>query len=123
MSKAVSLPQREYLHFLRDMVESAEKIMRYIHGKTEEEFLSNDLMVDAVIWNIHVIGEAVRHVPNDVRERYPHVPWKEMNRMRNILSHHYFGLRYNIIWNVASEKAPELQEYLTAIIVAESNKP
>ncbi len=122
MSKAASKPQREYLLFLRDMLESTEKIIRYVQSKTEEEFLSNDLLVDAVIWNIHIIGEAVRTIPHEVRERYPSVPWKEMNRMRNILSHHYFGLQYNIIWNVASEKAPELRGYLIAIIAAESNE-
>jgi hypothetical protein len=76
---------REPLFYLRDIVDSIEKIKRYCAGLSFEEFTSNDMIIDAVIRNLEVIGEAAARLPHSIYSAYPDVPWKEMRGRPRIL--------------------------------------
>lgn len=112
-------PPRAYLLYLEDMRDSMQKIARYCDGLDFEQFRNNDLVVDAVVRNIEVIGEAAKKIPVAIQQQYPQVPWSQMYRMRNRISHEYFGLDHAIIWRVATQHLPPNYTDLLAIITTE----
>ena len=87
------MPPKDWTLRLEDMLDAAEKVERYTVGIADlEAFISNELVVDAVIRNVQIIGEAARHIPDDARVRYPDFDWVGMQGMRNILVHDYAAL-------------------------------
>ena len=72
--------------------------------------------VDAVIRNFEIIGEAAKNLPKDFKEKYPEVPWEEMYLLRNKVSHEYFGIDYEIIWDVAINYLPENKSQIENIL-------
>jgi len=110
---------RSYLLYLEDMQEAMERINRYCAGLNFEQFCTNEMVVDAVVRNIEVIGEAAKKIPLSVQQTYPQLPWSQMYRMRNRISHEYFGLDYAVIWRVASQHLPSNYQDLLTIIATE----
>lgn len=90
---------RSHNLYLNDILESIEKILEYTEGIDFDEFCENSMVFDAVIRNFEIIGEAARNIPDNLRSKYPHIPWADMVGMRNILIHGYFGVDYSIVWN------------------------
>lgn len=76
---------------IHDILTSISKIQTYVDGITFAQFKKNELVVDAVIRNLEIIGEASKNIPLTVRRAHPDIPWDQMNGMRNILIHEYFG--------------------------------
>jgi uncharacterized protein with HEPN domain len=81
------MKRRDYKLFVEDALEAMNKIERYVKGLTYETFVKNEMAVDAVIRNLEIIGEASSNIPEDVREKYPDIPWKRMIELRNIAIH------------------------------------
>ncbi|MBT9165265.1 MAG: hypothetical protein DDT22_01312 [candidate division WS2 bacterium] len=67
------------------------------------------MIIDAVLRNLEVIGEASRKIPEEIKEQYPHIPWKRMISLRNITIHEYFGIDPNIIWVIITQNLPGLK--------------
>ncbi|HMQ49204.1 MAG TPA: DUF86 domain-containing protein [Saprospiraceae bacterium] len=84
--------KRDQIVFLEDIVDCIDKIEAYMYGLSEIEFEKNSEKQDAVIRRIEIIGEAVKNISNEVKEKYPTIPWKEMAGMRDVLIHQYFGV-------------------------------
>jgi len=84
--------------YLIDILESIKDITDFTDGMTVDQFSVDRKTVRAVIRCLEVIGEAANKIPNNVREKYPEVPWIEIIGMRNRLIHEYFGVDVNIIW-------------------------
>jgi uncharacterized protein with HEPN domain len=93
--------------YLEDILEAVEKIQRYTKGLTYDAFVKNEMAVDAVIRNLEIIGEAAKNLPQDIKDKYPDVPWKRMIGLRNIAVHEYFGVDLSIIWEVVTKNLPE----------------
>jgi uncharacterized protein with HEPN domain len=93
-----------------------DRIAEYTTGVSYEAFLGNRLVIDAVVRNLEVIGEAARHIPDDVQTRFPDVPWVEMKGMRNILIHEYFGVSLEIVWKTVRENLPPVEPMLRKIL-------
>jgi uncharacterized protein with HEPN domain len=102
--------------FVEDILESMDKIQRYTKGLTYEGFVKDEMVVDAVIRNIEIIGEAARNIPEDVREKYPDVPWRRMIGLRNIAVHEYFGVDLSIVWEITTKNLPETRAMIAAIL-------
>lgn len=100
-------PERDFLFFIEDIIDSIEKIERYTHELDFNGFESNEMIVDAVIRNLEIIGEASNKVPENIRDKYTEIPWNEMYRMRNRAIHEYFGIDYEIIWSIIKEYLPK----------------
>lgn len=83
------------------------RIAEYIHGRGFSDFKMDYKTVDAVIRNFEVIGEASKNLPQEIKEKHPDVPWEEMYLLRNKISHEYFGIDYEIIWDVATNYLPD----------------
>lgn len=99
--------ERTYRLFLEDMLLAMNRVAEYIKGLSFIEFKRDYKTVDAVIRNFEVIGEASNNIPKEIKNKYPMVPWEEMYLMRNKISHEYFGIDYEILWDVASNYLPE----------------
>ncbi|HKJ43756.1 MAG TPA: DUF86 domain-containing protein [Sunxiuqinia sp.] len=76
-------------------------------GYSFDQFKKDYKTVDAVVRNFEIIGEASKNLPEEIKMKYPEVPWKEMYLLRNKISHEYFGIDYEIIWDVALNYLPE----------------
>jgi len=89
------------------MLLAMNRVAEYINGLSFPEFERDYKTVDAVIRNFEVIGEASKNMSKEIKDKYPMVPWDEMYLMRNKISHEYFGVDYEILWDVASNYLPE----------------
>ncbi len=98
------------------MLEAVEKIRQYTVGKTKGELLTDPMALDAVVWNLTVLGEAAREVPESVVARYPQVPWPQIRGTRNHIVHGYDQVDLDIVWNVVQHELEPLKEPLEMIM-------
>ncbi len=101
---------------LQDMLEAALKIERYTLGLGREEFFSDDLIVDAVLRNLEIIGEAARRIPAKFKSDRPEIDWTRISGLRNRIVHEYFGLDLAIIWQIVSSDLQALKFQLQAAL-------
>lgn len=113
--------KRNELVFFDDVIESIQKIEEYIEDVDEEAFAQNSEKQDAVIRRLEIIGEAVKSISDETREKYPHVRWREIAGMRDIIVHQYFGISIELIWRFAHTDLSNLKEEIL-LIVAEIKK-
>ena len=97
---------RDWTFYVEDILESALKIQRYIAGMTLETFRDNDIVFDAVIRNLEIIGEAAKHLPDQAKALMPEIEWSKAAAFRDVIAHHYFGLNVHIVWDVVVNKIP-----------------
>ena len=106
--------------YLTDIQTAMSRIAEYIKDYTFTEFKRDYKTVDVVIRNFEVIGEASKSLPSEIKMKYPEVPWDEMYLLRNKVSHEYFGVDYEIIWDVATNYLPENKTQIDTIIDKET---
>lgn len=99
--------ERDPVLYLEDIVLSMERIQEYISGLDFEQFKSDNKTADAVIRNFEVIGEASKNLPNNIKIKYPNVPWHEMYLLRNRISHEYFGVDFEVVWHIITVHLPK----------------
>ena len=101
---------------LLDILNACESIERYIKNKAFNDFDKDEMMQDAVIRKIEILGEASNRISEETKTRFPDLPWDKMKGMRNILIHMYDELDLNIIWDTISKDIPNLQNNLRKIL-------
>jgi uncharacterized protein with HEPN domain len=101
------------------MLAAIDRIARYVNELPLDEFIQNEQAVDAVIRNFIVIGEAASHVPVEVAQRYPDIPWATIRGMRNAAVHDYVNISLQTIWNTSKDDLPLLRSQLQALLDAE----
>jgi uncharacterized protein with HEPN domain len=111
---------RDYKLYLDDILEAIKRIEKYTKGSTLEGIRKDNLRADGVVRNLEIIGEAVKNVPANVRDRYPSVEWKKIAGLRDILAHEYFGIDMDIIWDIIKTKLPILKREISRISKARS---
>ena len=105
--------------YLEDMQLAMSRIAEYVEGYDFKRFRKDYKTVDAVIRNFEIIGEASRTLDEGIKNKYPEVPWQEMYYLRNRVSHEYFGVDYEIIWDVAVNHLPNNKLQIDAILAKE----
>lgn len=111
---------REYRLYLDDMRVACEKTLRYTHSLTLEQFLKDEKTFDAVLRNLEILGEAVKHIPPKVRGRYAHVEWRKIAGLRDVIAHEYFGIDEDILWDIIENRIPLLLDDLLHILAETS---
>jgi uncharacterized protein with HEPN domain len=109
---------RDLQLYLTDILVACEKILRYTKSMDFEQFVVDDRTFDAVIRNLQVIGEAVKNIPLDVRDRYSEIEWRKIAGLRDILAHTYFQVENEIIWDVVLNKIQPLQQSIHQMLIA-----
>ena len=110
--------KRDYQLFIRDIFEAIENIESFIGNMDFNEFYADDKTRSAVVWKIGVIGEATKNVPKHViKDHYKELPWREMARMRDKISHFYFGVDYKIVWEVIKKRLPEIKPVIQKMLM------
>jgi uncharacterized protein with HEPN domain len=99
---------RIYIDFLRDTLENVEKALRFVEGMDGDDFLRDEKTIFAVIRALEIVGEAAKKIPDEIRGKYPDIPWREMAGMRDKLIHDYFGVNLRLIWKTIQEDLPPL---------------
>jgi uncharacterized protein with HEPN domain len=100
--------ETDQLGRLRDILEAARLIARYIKDTTETNFYTDKQKQDAVIRRIEIIGEAAAHVTESSRQAVPELAFRKMRGMRNIVAHDYANVDLRIVWEVAAIYVPEI---------------
>jgi len=102
---------RDWLLYLDDLIESAEKIGRFLKGREFDAFAADEMLFDAVLFNLEVIGEAVKKLPEDAKASVPEADWSGPARMRDLIAHHYFAVDSRIVWEAATQHVPRLLDH------------
>lgn len=102
------MSKRSDREFLSDILEAIRRVQAYTAGMTFETFLWDTKTQDAVVRNLEIIGEATKRLSDEVRKRYPTVPWKNMAGVRDRLIHHYFGISLDVVWEIVSVELGEV---------------
>jgi uncharacterized protein with HEPN domain len=110
--------RREAL-YLRDVVEAAESIVRFLKGADRDSFLTDELRQSAILQKLIVIGEAAARLPPAFREEHPEVEWRDVIGFRNIAVHAYFAVSWEIVWVTATEDVPLLRNAVVRILAEE----
>lgn len=100
--------KREWRFYIQDMIEFSEKVLSYTEGLDQEAFIADALTYDATLRNVELIGEAASHIPSEVREAHPDIPWRAIVGARNRLAHSYLNINNNIIWTIIQDAIPNL---------------
>ena len=100
---------RDFRLYLEDVIEAIAKIQRYTARLSFHEFAEDEKAVDAVVRNLEVIGEAVKKIREDMRQKHADIDWRKIAGLRDILIHEYFGIDVEIIWDIVQNKLPSLE--------------
>jgi uncharacterized protein with HEPN domain len=109
------MSRREEL-YLEDIQESCEKVLRFTKGMTYKDFVHDDLHFDAVLRNLEIIGEAVKNISDETRQKYPQIKWRKIAGFRDIVAHEYFGVDEETVWDIVEKEIPPLLEFVKTIL-------
>ena len=102
--------------YLRHINEAIESIEEYLHGVSFERFVSNRMILDAVVRELEIIGEASNNLSDEFREEHVDIFWRQIKDMRNFLIHEYFGVNEKIVWDTCKNDLPILRKFISTIL-------
>ncbi len=107
--------KREWRFYIDDMLDFATRVLAYTEGVDQTGFVANGLTYDATLRNLELIGEAANHIPDEIRDANPDIPWRMIIATRNRLIHGYLGIDNDTLWSIIQDDVPELVEMLRGI--------
>jgi uncharacterized protein with HEPN domain len=108
--------KRTWRDYVVDVLTAVEEVQEFTRGMEYEGFTKDKKTVNAVVRSLEVMGEAAKRIPDDVRQRYPDVPWKRMTGMRDKLIHEYSGVDLEIVWGVIKTELPPVKPFIEQIL-------
>lgn len=102
------MSEREWRFYVTDMVGFCEKVLAFTQGLEQAQFVADAMRFDATVRNLELVGEAATHIPVDVRNAHPTIPWRMLIATRNQLIHGYLGLDNDILWSIVQTDVPVL---------------
>jgi len=94
--------------YLADIQDSCKKVLRFTKGMTYKDFVHDDLHFDAVLRNLEIIGEAVKNISEETRQKHTNVKWRKIAGFRDIVAHEYFGINDETVWDIVENEIPVL---------------
>jgi len=104
---------RTYLEHIREAIESIEE---YLEGVSYDQFAYSKMMVDAVVRELEIIGEASNNLSDQFRKQHSDVLWRRMKDMRNFLIHEYFGVNTKVVWDTCNDDLPQLKSFVEKML-------
>ncbi len=108
--------ERDYSIYIKDMLENMEKTERFTKDLNYEDFIRDEKTHYAVVRCIEIIGEAAKHIPEEMRKKYPQIPWKDMAGMRDKVTHFYFGINLEKVWLALKKDILELKPLIKEVL-------
>ena len=106
------MSKRDWKILFEDIIESINKIEEYSGNLTFEDFAQTPLVIDAVVRNIEIIGEASKNIPEEIQNKFTDIPWQKMKGIRNRIVHEYFSVDISIIWFITQNELDSLKNSL-----------
>ncbi len=110
---------RDYKLYIEDISFECKNIKKFIENITYEEFTENLEKVYAVAKAFENIGEAVKQIPKEITKQYPDIPWNEIAKMRDVLTHHYFGVDDKVLWDTLDEDFNKFESVIDKMLAIE----
>jgi len=101
---------------VRHMLIESDFILQHVEGKSKNEVLSDEVLCRALVRSLEIIGEAAKKIDEEFKSDYPQIEWKKMAGTRDKLIHHYFGIDYDIVYDIVENKIPDMADFLREII-------
>jgi uncharacterized protein with HEPN domain len=102
--------------YLEDILEACDKVRRFTEGMSQAQFLKDERTYDAVVRNLQIIGEAAKRVPSEFQSDLPQVEWRKAAGLRDMLTHAYFGIDADILWDVIRNRLPPMASAIRAFL-------
>lgn len=110
------MKKREMGDYVQDILEAIIEVKDFTAGMEPEDFANDKKTINAVVRSLEIIGEAAKKIPGDMREKYPDIPWKSMEGMRDKLIHEYFGVDLDIVWEVVNVELPPIKPLIQKVL-------
>jgi len=104
------------LELLRHISDEVDFVLQSTNNKTKDEVINDAILSRAVIRSLEIIGEAAKKLDDEFKGSYPYIEWKKIAGTRDKLIHEYFGVDYDIVWDIIETKLPELKDYVDEIL-------
>ena len=101
--------RREVIDYIEDVIDAITNATEFVKDMTYDRFVKDTKTVYAVIRAIEIMGEAVKNIAEEIREKYPDVPWRALAGMRDKVIHAYFGVKLERVWEVVKRDMPSLK--------------
>ena len=101
--------KRDFRDYIEDIIDAMSNAERFIEGMKYVDFIEDKKTIYAVIRCLEITGEAVKKIPDDIRRKYPEIPWKEIAGMRDKLIHDYLNVDFEILWETIKKDIPDLK--------------
>lgn len=110
------MSKRSNKDLLTDIIESIDKIFRYTEGMKFDDFMQDERTADAVVRNFEIIGEAANRIEEGLHSQFPEVEWRRIIGLRHRIAHDYFGIDYNIIWEIRETKLADFKQQMEKML-------
>ncbi len=107
---------REWKFFIQDIYDAIQYIKEFVGSMKRKDFLADEKTRSAVAFKIENIGEASKNIPKEIKAKYKDLPWTEMARMRDKITHFYFGINYKVVWLVVKKELPAIEPAIAKIL-------
>jgi len=108
---------RDEIMYLQDIADSCGKVLRFTKELSLQDLISDERTYDAVIRNLEIIGEAAKHISENLRNQMPDIEWRKIAGMRDMLAHDYFGIDNDILWDVVQNKVAQLYRVINEFLM------
>ena len=106
---------RDYKLYLDDIQQAIKKIEKYTKNLTLEKLKKDELIIDGIVRNLEIIGEAVKNIPSSIKDKFSAIEWKKIAGLRDILAHEYFGVDIEVLWDIVKNKLPDFKKKISKI--------
>src|SRR4051812_42295850 len=110
------MSKRDDLLLIEDVINSLKAIKQYTSGMSYDDFLNNQMCIDAVIRNFEIVGEASNYISEEFKSNHPQIEWRKLTDFRNRLIHHYFGIYLEIVWKTIQNEVERYMEILKTLL-------
>jgi uncharacterized protein with HEPN domain len=105
-----------YREYLKHILDETEFLLQKVSGIEKNEFLNDEVLKRAFVRSLEIIGEATKKLPNDVKEKHGNIDWRAIAGTRDKLIHDYFGIDYDIVWDIVTNEIPELRTQIKEML-------